>query len=282
MAIWRGSPKLATARRSASSSVWPALRAQMTKSSTCARNSRQTSRRRPADGIWAALTISSMRRSVRMLFAPQDRGDHAVQMLPLAFVVAGGLLAFGGQGIIFALAAVVAGAPLGLDETLFFELMQRGVEGAFLEFEGVGAAAGGLLQDFIAVHIRAGEEIQEQETDAAFEEFAIDLHTLPPKLCNTRYHGAEGACQWFLWIGYICNRDLGECARIRSPAQKQKSLRFLGGFLLRPGNFLLSHTLARAVQSGLRGLTSVFGMGTGGSLSLESPRRSGLNIDGPR
>src|SRR5580658_6024172 len=46
--------------------------------------------------------------------------------------------------------------------------------------------------------------------------------------------------------------------------------------VLRPGN-----TLARAVQSGLRGLTAVFGMGTGGSLSLESPRRSGLNIDGP-
>ena len=52
--------------------------------------------------------------------------------------------------------------------------------------------------------------------------------------------------------------------------------------MFRPGNFLLSHTLARAVQSGLRGLTAVFGMGTGGSLSLESPRRSGLNIDGPR
>jgi hypothetical protein len=51
--------------------------------------------------------------------------------------------------------------------------------------------------------------------------------------------------------------------------------------VFRPGNFLLSHTLARAVQSGLRGLTAVFGMGTGGSLSLESPRRSGLNIDGP-
>ena len=39
-----------------------------------------------------------------------------------------------------------------------------------------------------------------------------------------------------------------------------------------PGNFLRSHTLARAVPSGLRGLTSVFGMGTGGSPSLRSPR----------
>ena len=43
-------------------------------------------------------------------------------------------------------------------------------------------------------------------------------------------------------------------------------------FRIKPGDFLLSHTLARAVPSGLRGLTSVFGMGTGGSLSLWSPR----------
>jgi len=34
------------------------------------------------------------------------------------------------------------------------------------------------------------------------------------------------------------------------------------------GDVLLSHALAHAVPSGLRGLTSVFGMGTGGSLSL--------------
>src|SRR6266478_593700 len=40
----------------------------------------------------------------------------------------------------------------------------------------------------------------------------------------------------------------------------------------KPGNFLRSHTLARAVPSGLKGLTSVFGMGTGGSPSLWSPR----------
>jgi hypothetical protein len=47
-----------------------------------------------------------------------------------------------------------------------------------------------------------------------------------------------------------------------------------GGWAIRfkPGGFLVSHTLARAVQSGLRGLTSVFGMGTGGTLSLWSPR----------
>jgi hypothetical protein len=48
--------------------------------------------------------------------------------------------------------------------------------------------------------------------------------------------------------------------------------------------------LARAVPSGLRGLTAVFGMGTGVTPSLESPKAEGdrrqessvsLNIDGP-
>ena len=39
-----------------------------------------------------------------------------------------------------------------------------------------------------------------------------------------------------------------------------------------PGSDLLSHTVARAVPSGLRSLTTVFGMGTGGSSSLRSPR----------
>ena len=54
--------------------------------------------------------------------------------------------------------------------------------------------------------------------------------------------------------------------------QKAKAPSFLGAFQFNLGNVLLSHTLARAVPSGLRGLTSVFGMGTGGSLSLQSPK----------
>ena len=43
-------------------------------------------------------------------------------------------------------------------------------------------------------------------------------------------------------------------------------------FEIKPGDFLLSHTVACAVPSGLGSLTSVFGMGTGGSSSLRSPR----------
>ena len=40
-----------------------------------------------------------------------------------------------------------------------------------------------------------------------------------------------------------------------------------------PGSDLLSHTLARAVPSALRGLTAVFGMGTGVSPSLKPPEK---------
>src|SRR5579864_3490546 len=51
--------------------------------------------------------------------------------------------------------------------------------------------------------------------------------------------------------------------------------RLAAGLSFYLGNVLLSHTLARAVPSGLKGLTSVFGMGTGGSPSLQSPKSQG-------
>ena len=44
----------------------------------------------------------------------------------------------------------------------------------------------------------------------------------------------------------------------------------LSGFY--PGDDLVSHAVARAVPSALRGLTSVFGMGTGVTLSVRSPK----------
>jgi hypothetical protein len=42
-------------------------------------------------------------------------------------------------------------------------------------------------------------------------------------------------------------------------------------FLINPGDFLLSHAVTRAVPSAPTGLTSVFGMGTGVTLSTKSP-----------
>ena len=65
---------------------------------------------------------------------------------------------------------------------------------------------------------------------------------------------------------------------VKKPQHKQRGL-----FGINSGDVLLSHTLARAVPSGLKSLTSVFGMGTGGTSSLRSPKsRFDLfgNIDG--
>ena len=60
---------------------------------------------------------------------------------------------------------------------------------------------------------------------------------------------------------------------VQQTFQKQKALAFSReGFLLfNPGNDLVSHKVALAVPSAQRGLTSVFGMGTGVALSIQSP-----------
>jgi hypothetical protein len=49
-----------------------------------------------------------------------------------------------------------------------------------------------------------------------------------------------------------------------------------GGLLVNAGNHLRSHTLTRAVPSAQRGLTSVFGMGTGVTLAVYSPANLGV------
>src|SRR6266851_1535851 len=53
--------------------------------------------------------------------------------------------------------------------------------------------------------------------------------------------------------------------------KRKRPSRFLSTAFINAGNDLLSHTLSRAVQSALRGLTSVFGMGTGGTPAVRSP-----------
>ena len=45
------------------------------------------------------------------------------------------------------------------------------------------------------------------------------------------------------------------------------------GLLYYAGDHLISHTLTRAVPSAQRGLTSVFGMGTGVTLAVNSPAK---------
>ena len=51
----------------------------------------------------------------------------------------------------------------------------------------------------------------------------------------------------------------------------RRTIRSAGFALNNPGGFLLSHAVARAVPSAPRGLTSVFGMGTGVTLSTQPP-----------
>src|SRR2546423_6433098 len=54
----------------------------------------------------------------------------------------------------------------------------------------------------------------------------------------------------------------------------KKPAKFLSRALFNnPGGFLLSHAVARAVPSAPRGLTSVFGMGTGVTLSTQPPEK---------
>src|SRR6266404_4374463 len=67
------------------------------------------------------------------------------------------------------------------------------------------------------------------------------------------------------------------------PQNKKAVLNSQNGlFYFNPGGDLRSHTVTRAVSSALRGLTSVFGMGTGVTLAVlppetcGSPRRSGF------
>ena len=52
---------------------------------------------------------------------------------------------------------------------------------------------------------------------------------------------------------------------------KKKTQRKLSLFLMESGSDLLSRAVSSQVPSALKGLTSVFGMGTGGTLSPLSP-----------
>jgi hypothetical protein len=56
-------------------------------------------------------------------------------------------------------------------------------------------------------------------------------------------------------------------AKYKKPAQLNTERASLNN----PGDFLLSHTVTRAVPSAPAGLTSVFGMGTGVTLPTKSP-----------
>ena len=58
------------------------------------------------------------------------------------------------------------------------------------------------------------------------------------------------------------------------PLDKKKPQHKLRLFLMESGSDLLSQAVSSQVPSALKGLTSVFGMGTGGTLSPLSPEFS--------
>ena len=69
-------------------------------------------------------------------------------------------------------------------------------------------------------------------------------------------------------------------AGIREKKNRHLLLKAGDGLNKKSGLVLLSHTAARAVPSALKGLTSVFGMGTGVALSLSRPEslKSQINL----
>ena len=70
----------------------------------------------------------------------------------------------------------------------------------------------------------------------------------------------------------------GDKSAIDGCLKNEPPCRFRGGGLDKSGSVLLSHTVSRAVPSAMRGLTSVFGMGTGGTPSPKPPE----TCSGPR
>ncbi len=70
----------------------------------------------------------------------------------------------------------------------------------------------------------------------------------------------------------FCRKDFfTDRILIRSRKNKKPAPKSGLCFEIYAGDHLISHTLSRAVPSAQRGLTSVFGMGTGGTLAVWSP-----------
>src|SRR4029077_17150757 len=69
----------------------------------------------------------------------------------------------------------------------------------------------------------------------------------------------------------LADETLARVSPASRSTKRKRPRSFLSVAFINAGNDLLSHTLSRAVQSALRGLTSVFGMGTGGSPAVRSP-----------
>ena len=79
----------------------------------------------------------------------------------------------------------------------------------------------------------------------------------------------EGACGGILNGAEHGARDW--CHALSTTKSPLVAGSYKWAFRINPGNDLVSHAVAHAVPSAQRGLTSVFGMGTGVTLSVRSP-----------
>ena len=91
--------------------------------------------------------------------------------------------------------------------------------------------------------------------------YVVGVTPVPIPNTEVKPAGADGTARVTVWESR------------KSPGLFQKPARLVsrGLSLINSGDFLLSHTVTRAVPSAPAGLTSVFGMGTGGTLPTESP-----------
>ena len=85
-------------------------------------------------------------------------------------------------------------------------------------------------------------------------------------------HIAFGPLRFGSCLGFAARPASARClaAPFSLMFWEREKLSFLP-LLLDPGNFLLSQAVPSSVPSAFGGLTSVFGMGTGGALQLSSP-----------
>ena len=73
--------------------------------------------------------------------------------------------------------------------------------------------------------------------------------------------------------GFMYRCTAGAVVKRKEAIKKPSQAYAQEGFVKKVGDDLLSHTVARAVPSALESLTSVFGMGTGGTSPLWSPKK---------
>ena len=88
-------------------------------------------------------------------------------------------------------------------------------------------------------------------------------HVLNPPLAA--HTGEPNQVQCRTLVGIIWKTKLSDCMKRKTHPHGQVFL------FMESGNVLLSQVVSNQVPSALKGLTSVFGMGTGGSLSPLSP-----------